>query len=198
MNSFELNKIMGAVLGALLFVVGMGILSDIVFEPEPAGIAGYALPLPEGAETEVAEAAPAEEPLPILLASADVGRGEAAVRKCASCHSFDQGGANGVGPNLYDIVGGPKAHLDNFGYSSALAERGAAGEVWGYDELYAFLENPRGYISGTSMAFAGIRSGQERADIITYLASITENPPPLPEAEAAVEGGAETDEAAAQ
>lgn len=181
MNSFELNKIFGAVLGALLFVVGMSVLSDMIFSPRPAGVAGYALPLPEGEETEVAEEAPAEEPLPVLLASADIARGEAAVRKCASCHSFDQGGANGVGPNLYDIVGGPKAHLDNFGYSSALAERGAAGELWGYEELYAFLENPRGYISGTSMAFAGIRSAQERADIIAYLASITQNPPPLPE-----------------
>ncbi|WP_372426853.1 c-type cytochrome [Salinarimonas chemoclinalis] len=196
MNSFELNKIFGAVLGVLLFVVGMSVLSDMLFSPEPAGVAGYALPMPEGVETEVAEAAPAEVPLPILLASADVGRGETAVRKCASCHSFNEGGANGVGPNLYDIVGGAKAHLDDFGYSSALAERGAAGELWGYDELYGFLANPRGYLPGTSMAFAGIRSGQERADIIAYLASITENPPPLPEAEA--DAGAESDAAAAQ
>lgn len=188
MNSFELNKIFGAVLGALLFVVGMSVLADMLFTPEPAGVAGYALPLPEGAETEVAEAAPAEEPLPVLLASADVARGEAAVRKCASCHSFTEGGANGVGPNLHGIVGDAKAHLDDFGYSSALAEAGAAGEVWGYEELYGFLENPRGYLPGTSMAFAGIRSGQERADIIAYLASITDNPPPLPEV-AAAEGG---------
>jgi len=197
MNAFELNKIFGALLGALLFVVGMSVLADMLFTPEPAGVAGYALPLPEGMETEVAEAAPAEEPLPVLLASADLSRGQAAVRKCASCHSFDQGGSNGVGPNLYDIVGGAKAHLDNFGYSNALAERGAAGEVWGYEELNGFLENPRGYISGTSMAFAGIRSGQERADIIAYLASITENPPPLPEV-AAAEGGAEADAVVAQ
>ncbi|WP_349369015.1 c-type cytochrome [Salinarimonas sp.] len=197
MNSFELNKIFGAVLGALLFVVGMSVLADMLFTPEPAGVAGYALPMPEGMETEVAEAAPAEEPLPVLLASADVARGEAAVRKCASCHSFDEGGANGVGPNLHGIVGDAKAHLDSFGYSSALAEAGAAGEVWGYEELYGFLENPRGYLPGTSMAFAGIRSGQERADIIAYLASITENPPPLPEA-AAAEGGEATDAAAAQ
>jgi cytochrome c len=197
MNSFELNKILGAVLGALLFVVGMSVLSDMLFTPEPAGVAGYALPMPEGMETEVAEAAPAEEPLPVLLASADVSRGQAAVRKCASCHNFEQGGANGVGPNLYDVVGGEMAHIDGFGYSSALAERGAAGDIWGYEELYGFLENPRGYISGTSMAFAGIRSGQERADIIAYLASISENPPPLPEV-TADEAGAETDAAAAQ
>lgn len=197
MNGFELNKIAGAVLGALLFVVGMSVLSGMLFSPEPAGVAGYALPLPEGTETEVAEEAPAEEPLPVLLASADVSRGQTAVRKCASCHSFDQGGANGVGPNLYDVVGGAKAHLDSFGYSNALAERGAAGELWGYEELYAFLANPRGYVVGTSMAFAGIRSAQERADIIAYLASITENPPPLPEV-AAAETGAGTDAAVAQ
>lgn len=195
MNSFELNKILGAVLGVLLFVVGMSVLSGMLFEPEPAGVAGYALPLPEGAETQVVEEEPAAEPLPVLLASADVARGEAAVRRCTSCHTFEQGGANGVGPNLYDVVGGSMAHLDDFGYSSALAERAAAGGVWGYEELYAFLENPRGYISGTSMAFAGIRDAQERADIVAYLASITENPPPLPEV---AEGGAEADAAAAQ
>lgn len=185
MNSFELNKIFGALLGALLFVVGMSVLSDMLFTPRPAGVAGYALPMPEGVATEVAEEAPAEEPLPVLLASADVGRGEAAVRRCSSCHTFTPGGNNGVGPNLHDIVGGPKAHIAGFGYSSALAERGAAGEVWGYEELYGFLANPRGYLPGTSMAFAGIRSGQERADVIAYLASITESPPPLPEVAAA-------------
>lgn len=180
MNSFELNKIMGAVFGALLFVVGVGVLSDALFTPRPAGIAGYALPTPEGVVTEVAQA-PAEEPLPILLAAADIGRGESAMRACASCHSFTPGGPSGVGPNLHDIVGGPKAHIDGFGYSAAMREAGARGEVWGYEELNGFLANPRGYMPGTSMSFAGVRSAQTRADMIAYLASITANPPPLPE-----------------
>ncbi len=98
-----------------------------------------------------------------------------------ACHTFEEGEANRVGPNLYNIVGGPKAHLDGFNYSSALQQRGEAGETWGYEELDAFLEAPRDYIDGTTMAFAGVRDENARATIIAYLASLSENPPPLPE-----------------
>ncbi len=185
MNSFELNKIMGAVFGALMLVVGAGVIAGMLFEPRPAGVAGYALPEAEGEVTAAAEA-PAEEPVAIRLAAASVERGEAAVRACTSCHTFEQGGPNRIGPNLWDVVMGPKAHADGFGYSGALQERAAAGEVWDYEALDGFIANPRGYMPGTSMTYAGLRNAQERANIIAYMRSLSENPPPLPEvAEAA-------------
>lgn len=196
MNSFELNKIMGAVFGALLFVVGMSVIAGMLFEPRPATHGSLVLPEVEEGAPAVADA-PAVEPLPIRLASASLDRGENAVRACASCHTFNQGGDNRVGPNLWDIVEQGKGNNGGFGYSSALAARAAAGEVWGYDELDGFLENPRGYMPGTSMAYAGLRNAQTRADIILYMRSLSDNPAPLPEV-AALEGGEEAEAPAAQ
>jgi cytochrome c len=181
MNSFELNKIMGAVFGALMLALGLNILSGILLTPKKPAVPGYELAeaAPRAGAAGGGEAGgPPAEPLPVLLAKADVARGTAAAKKCASCHTFDKGGANRVGPNLYSVVEGPKAHIEGFGYSAALKGRGS--EKWGFAELEKFLENPRGYIQGTSMAFAGIRSAQERADIIVYLRSLSDNPPALP------------------
>lgn len=183
MDTFELNKIAGALLGSLLFALVLGFASEIVFHNEVPQQPGYIIEVAEtdeGAEEEVVEAVP----LPVLLASADVSAGEAAARKCSACHTFDEGGANRVGPNLWNVVGGPMAHIDGFGYSSALADRAAAGGEWGFESLNAFLESPRNYIDGTSMAFNGIRDEEERADLIVYLRSLSADPVPLPEPEA--------------
>jgi cytochrome c len=142
-------------------------------------VPGYDLPVAEAATGGGGGApAAAAEPLPVLLAKADVARGTAAAKKCASCHTFEKGQPNRVGPNLYSVVEGPKAHIEGFAYSAALKGRG--NEKWGYAELDKFLENPRGYLQGTSMAFAGIKAPQERADIIAYLRSLSDSPPPLP------------------
>ncbi len=181
MNSFELNKIMGAVFGALMLALGLNILSGILLTPKKPAVPGYDLPVAEAATGGGGGGAPAPaEPLPVLLASADVGRGTAAAKKCASCHTFEKGAPNRVGPNLYNVVEVSKAHIPGFAYSASMKDRAAKGEKWGYEELYKFLENPRGYLPGTSMAFAGIRDPKERADIITYLRSLSDSPPPLP------------------
>ena len=178
MDSFELNKIMGALLGTLVFVMGMNVLSTILFTPKPAGQLGYDLPVPQEEAAAPAGAQAPAEPLPVLLAKADVGRGQAAARKCASCHNFEPGAPNKVGPNLHGVIGRAIASVPGFGYSAALKGKGGN---WGYEETAAFIQNPRGYVPGTSMAFAGIQAGQERADILAYLRSISPDAPPPPQ-----------------
>jgi len=186
MDSFELNKIMGAVLGTLLFVMGAGFVAEAVYHPIEDNGPGYALPEPElvagGAPAE--EAAP-EVPLGVLLASADATKGAASVKKCQSCHNFGEGEPNKQGPHLYGVVGRPEASVEGFAYSDALLAHNAAGDVWSYENLNAFLTKPSDYAPGTKMAFAGIRTAEERADILAYLQSLSATPVPFPAAEAA-------------
>lgn len=177
MDSFETNKILGAVLATLLFVVGVNILSGIIFTPRKAGDAGYALPIPEAEAGAGGAQAAQDQPLPILMASADPTKGQSAARKCAACHTFEKGGANKVGPNLYGVVGRAKAGHEGFNYSAALKAKGGD---WGYDEINKFVATPKGYVPGTIMAFAGVPSGAERADILAYLRTLADTPQPLP------------------
>ncbi len=195
MDSFELNKIIGAVLGTLLFVMGVGFLAEAIYHPIENRGPGYALPEPEVAEGgAAAEEAPAV-PLGVLLASASVERGASAVRKCQGCHTFGEGEAAKQGPNLYGIVGASKAHMEGFAYSDILLQQKAEGQVWSYENLDAFLANPKVYAPGTKMNFPGVRSPEERADILAYLQTLSGSPVPFPAAEEAA--GAETTEEAA-
>ena len=183
MDSFELNKIAGAVLFSLLVLLGLNNLAAVVYAPAPADPQAYIV---EGLEESAAMAAEAtavadEGPsLALLLAAADIAAGEKSARKCVACHSFDENGANKVGPNLWDIVAQPVAGKAGFNYSPAMAEMGGD---WGYERLDGFLEAPRKYVPGTKMSFAGVRKEQERANLIAYLRSLSAAPPPLPEAE---------------
>jgi len=185
MDSFELNKIIGAVLGTLLFIMGVGFLAEAIYHPIEGRGPGYVLPEPEVAEASApAEAAP-EGPRGVLLASARVDRGASAVRKCQSCHTFREGESAKQGTNLYNFVGAPRAHAEGFVYSDILLQQREEGQVWSYENLDAFLTNPRGYAPGTKMAFAGIRSPEERADVLAYLQTLSSDPVPFPAAEEA-------------
>jgi cytochrome c len=179
MNSFEVNKIAGAVLGALLFAAGSGFIAELIYHPRPAGKAGYDLPEPEPQATAAAPEAKVE-PIAVRLASANAEKGEAGTKACHACHNFEKGGPNKVGPDLYGVVERPKGGHPGFEYSAALKEKGGA---WTYEDLDAFLTNPKGYAKGTKMAFAGIASPQERANVIAYLRSNADDPKPLPAVE---------------
>lgn len=185
MDSFELNKILGALLGTLLFVMAIGFLAEALYEPiEDAG-PGYDLPEPEGTVVATAATDSAATPLPVLLASADADAGAAVARKCQSCHNFNKGDANKTGPALFEIVGAPVAHLDDFNYSDALLALHEAGQTWTYENLNHFLESPRKFAPGTKMTFAGLRSEKDRANILAYLQSLSDNPVPFPTPEPA-------------
>jgi cytochrome c len=196
MDSFEINKILGAVLGTMTFTLGLSIASEMVFERHAPEQQGYALPEPEPAAAGGGgAAAAAPQPIAAFLGSADAAKGADVFKRCASCHTVEKGGANKVGPNLYGVVGNHKAHLDGaFAYSAAMKE---AGGNWDWEELSAFLENPRGKIKGTAMSFAGLKKPEERAAILVYLNENSDKPLPIPEAPAAGAQGAAPQDGAA-
>jgi cytochrome c len=180
MDSFELNKILGAVLATCLGVLSINIAAGAIFAPGKLAKPGYDIVVPEKAPSGAAK--PAEdkqEPIEQLLAKAEVGRGENSAKKCAACHTFTKGGRPHVGPNLWGVVGRPKASEAGFNYSAALKAKGGN---WSIDDLNQFISNPRGYLPGTNMTFAGVPRGSERADVIAYLNTLSDNPAPLPKA----------------
>lgn len=183
MDSFELNKIIGAILGTLLFVMGVGFIAEAVYEPRENG-PGLALPEPEGTHSEGATEEVAATPIGVLLASADPAAGQTAAKKCQSCHNFEQGAGNKTGPELFGVVGRVEGSHEGFAYSPVLLEHAAAGDVWSYENLNHFLTSPKDYAPGTKMNFSGLKNDSERANVIAYLASISPNAPAFPPAEA--------------
>jgi cytochrome c len=186
MDSFELNKIIGAVLGTLLFVMGAGFVADAIYHPIQGNGPGYALPEPtEDHGGAQAEAAPPEVPLAVLLASADPEKGASSVKKCQACHNFGEGEPSKQGPHLYGVVGRPEGSVEGFAYSDGMLAHNAAGDVWSYENLNTFLTKPSDYVKGTKMAFAGIKTAEERANVLAYLQTLSNDPVPFPTPEAA-------------
>lgn len=199
MDSFELNKIIGGFLAVVFVIFSVSILSDTFFAAHAPETPGYAIEVPEQAEGGSGDE-PAQESILPLMASADAGAGEGIFKRCQACHTVEEGGANKVGPNLYDIVNRPVASHEGFSYSAALQEYSQGGEVvWDYDNLDAFILSPKGLVPGTAMAFAGLKKIEDRANLIAYLRELSGNPAPLPEPEAAAEEAAPAEgEAAAE
>lgn len=188
MDSFELNKIAGAVLGTLMFVLGLNIVAERLFENHAPKVPGY--DLPQAAEASAGAAAPeakAATPLPVLLAKADAAKGEKAIAKCKTCHSFEKGGPNKIGPDLFGVLGRQVAHHEGFAYSKGMKDHGGS---WNFENLSEFLANPKKAVPGTLMNFAGVTKEEERADILAYLNTLSDSPLPLPKVEAAPAGGA--------
>jgi cytochrome c len=182
MDSFELNKILGAVLGTCLALLSLNIAAGALFTAHPPEKPGYEVAVQEDTHGKPGEQAPAEEPLPVRFASADTARGESSAKKCAACHTFGKGEPNRVGPNLWGVVGRPKASEAGFNYSAAMkAQKGN----WTPEDLDVYLANPKAMVPGTNMTFAGIPRGKERADLITYLNTKSDKPAALPKQAAA-------------
>lgn len=193
MNSFELNKILGAILGTCLVLLALNIGAGALFSPEKPAKPGYNIAVKEEHGGAPAAAQAPSEPIEKLLASASVEKGQATAKQCAACHTFEKGGPNRVGPNLWDIVGHPRGEgRAGFNFSAAMKAKGG---TWTYEELNKFLANPRGYIPGTNMSFAGLSRDQQRADVIAYLRTLADNPQPLPTAAAPQGGGGAAPEA---
>jgi cytochrome c len=186
MNSFEINKILGALLGTCLILVAMHIASGAIFTPETPAKPGYVIAVKQEAEAGPAAAAPKETPIDTLLASASVERGTQTAKQCQACHNFQEGQGPKVGPDLYGIVDRPVASVSGFNYSSAL--KGAAqklGGKWTFDALNKWLTKPSAVAPGTAMTFAGLSNEKQRADVIAYLDTLSQHPVPLPTAQGA-------------
>ena len=180
MDSFELNKILGAILGTCLVVLVTSFAANAIFAPHMPEKPGFEIAVKEVATGGKEAAAAPSEPIEKLLQTASVEKGMGAAKKCAACHAFEKGGPNRVGPNLFGIVNEKKGEgRGGFNFSAAMKAKG--GE-WTFDDLNKFLANPKGFIPGTAMGFAGISKDSERADVIAYLATLADKPVPLPTA----------------
>ena len=180
MDSFEINKIVAAVLIVALLLIGIGKLSDIIFHVEKPKVPGYAVDVKQSTSTILgAETKSVEKKIDIaaLMAMGDIATGEKVFKKCAACHSIVKGGKNNIGPALYNVVGRKVGAVSDYKYSKALSEYE---KEWTFEELNGYLIKPAKWIKGTKMAFAGLRKEKDRASVIKYLNQNGDNPLPLP------------------
>ena len=175
MNSFEINKIVAAILVTILIVFGIGKISDIIFNVKNKNIVAYKVEAPEGALVTETDSS---VDLSALLALGSVEHGAKIFKKCLSCHSINKNGNNKIGPKLYNVVGRAAGFISDYKYSKVLS---SYGKNWSFEELNGFLLKPSKWIKGNKMGFAGLKNDKDRASIILYLNQNGENPQPLPQ-----------------
>ena len=177
MDSFEFNKIAGGILGTLMLTMMLGIFAHMVFAPSIPAKPGYDLPSAAAEQTAADTPSAPAEPLPVLLAKADPAKGQSFAKACGACHNFEKGAAAKVGPPLWGVVGRQVASIAGFGYSDAMKAKGGS---WTMDDINKFITNPKAYVAGTKMGYAGESNPEKRADIIAYLDKLSDSPEPLP------------------
>ena len=180
MDSFELNKIIAAVLLVALIIIGIGKLSDAIFYVEKPKTPGYVVEVEQAvtASTETKSDTSMEKvDISALMAMADLAHGEKVFKKCSACHMISAGGKNMIGPNLWNVIGRTAGSVSDYKYSKAMV---AYAKEWSFEEMNSYLIKPQAYIKGTKMAFAGLRKEKDRASVILYMNSKGDNPKPLP------------------
>ena len=175
MDSFEINKILTAVLVVFLVIFGIGKISDIVFHVEKPNTSAYKVELAEVDQTKASSVQTVD--IAALLALGTVEHGQKVFKKCSACHSIKKGGRNNIGPALYNVLGRNMGALEDYKYSKALI---AFGKDWTFDEMNSFLIKPTTYIKGTKMAFAGLKKEKDRASVILYMNANSDSPLDLP------------------
>ena len=179
MDSFEINKIVAAILMVALLIIGIDKISDIVFHVEKPETPGYKVELDQPAinKTLAAEVVEVKVDIAALMSLGDIASGEKIFKKCAACHSIVKGGKNNIGPALYNVVGRKVGIVSDYKYSKALLNYDKS---WTFEELNGYLLKPSKWIKGTKMAFAGLRKEKDRASVIKYLNQNSDNPKQLP------------------
>jgi len=183
MGDLFFNKVAGAVLAIFLLVMALITLSDMMFETDEPEQVGYAIDLSAlaapGAPGAPEETGPVD--FGLLLAEASISAGERVARRCVACHTFNEGGSDGTGPHMWGVMGREVAAVSGFNYSSAMEAYAEGGVRWLYQNMYDYLENPRRYVPGTAMSFAGLRSQEDRINIIAYMRTLDSDPLELPD-----------------
>ena len=182
MNSWEMNKVIGAVLGTVLFILAIKmIVMPVVFYVPPPSKPGYVVQgVEEATNTSTAAQAPAQEAVPdfgTVLPKADMAAGQQVAQRCAQCHDWSKGGPDKIGPNLWSVIDRARGSKPGYAYSSAMS---SAHDPWTFEKLFVYLKSPASLVPGTKMAFAGLRSTQDRINLLAYLRTQSDSPVPIP------------------
>ena len=177
MDGFELNKIIAAILATVVVVFGINKVTDIIFTPDKPQQSAYKVEKIEPTLASASNTGQAAVGIKELLAMGTVEHGEKVFKRCSACHMIAAGGKNMIGPNLWNVIGRKAGVVADYKYSKAMI---AYGKEWTYEEMNSYLIKPQAYVKGTKMAFAGLRKEKDRASVILYMNSKSDNPKPLP------------------